>query len=207
MNKTNYDLNNPMERARAIKDSIMFFRQQETVLLCPAALSYKFNDSIEALSFVFYHTAEVDNRDVYIEAYLDQVGMYIRTSYGSYHLKRLSDFTYKYRPSEDEQFKIDTEKKIQLMEKEFNTRFSKQELESQMNHQALAIVNNGFIHTQIEDKLEHFLNQYFQGRWIEYTVESRQLDKISTQYTLKVKYDAGVFEIAKPSKLLCKSNK
>lgn len=207
MEEKKYDLNNPLERARMIRDSVMFFRQKQIMLVCPAALTYRFNDSIEALSYIFYHVAEVDDKDIYLEATLHHLGITIRTTYGIYHVKRLSDYNYKYSPHQDAIFKEDERKKIEIMEKEFNGAFSKQELEQRMENQSLAILDYSY-HTQIENKLEHFLNKYFQGRWKSYTVESRQLDKISTQYTLRVTYDTGsIFEINKPSnRLTCKSN-
>ena len=74
-----------------------------------------------------------------------------------------------------------------------------------MTNQALAILDNANMHTKIENKLEQFLNRYFNGQWLSYTVESRKLDAISTQYTLRVKYNSGeTIELNKPQTFLTK---
>lgn len=200
-NKEQYNLNNPMERARIILDSVKIFRCEKVILMAPASLTYTFNNVIEALEFVFYHTQEVDYRGTFLEAHITEkpCNIYIRSDYGSYMIKRLSDFEYKYDPNEDERFIQDEKFKIELMEREFNSQFSSKELEDRMTNQALAILDNNSMHTQIENKLEQFLNRYFNGQWTSYTVESRQLDSISTQYTLKVKYNTGeTIELNKP---------
>lgn len=200
-NKEQYNLNNPMERARIILDSVKIFRCEKVILMAPASLTYTFNNVIEALEFVFYHTQEVDYRGTFLEAHITEkpCNIYIRSDYGSYMIKRLSDFEYKYDPNEDERFIQDEKFKIELMEREFNSQFSSKELEERMTNQALAILDNNSMHTQIENKLEQFLNRYFNGQWTSYTVESRQLDAISTQYTLKVKYNSGeTIELKKP---------
>lgn len=206
-NKEQYNLNNPMERARIILDSVKIFRCEKVILMAPASLTYTFNNVIEALEFVFYHTQEVDYRGTFLEAHITEkpCNIYIRSDYGSYMIKRLSDFEYKYDPNEDERFIQDEKFKIELMEREFNSQFSSKELEDRMTNQALAILDNNSMHTQIENKLEQFLNRYFNGQWTSYTVESRQLDSISTQYTLKVKYNTGeTIELNKPQTSLTK---
>jgi hypothetical protein len=189
MEEKKYDLNNPIERARLIRDCVLFFKQEQIVLRCPGSLTYVFNDSIEALSFVFYHVAEVDIKDTYLDATLNNLGVNIQTTNGTYSIKHLSYYGYKYHPSQDITFIKDEHKKIELMNKEFNSIFSEQELEQRIENQSLTILDCSF-HTQIESKLEHFLNKYFQGRWKSYVVESQKLDSISTQYTLKITYDA-----------------
>lgn len=203
-NKEHYNLNNPMERARIILDSVRWFRTEKVILMAPAALTYTFNNVIEALEFVFYHTQEVDYRGTFLESHITEkpCNIYIRSDYGSYTIKKLSDFEYKYNPNEDERFIQDEKFKIELMEREFNSQFTPKELEDRMTNQALAILDNANMHTKIENKLEQFLNRYFNGQWLSYTVESRQLDSISTQYTLKVKYNSGeTIELNKPTSL------
>lgn len=206
-NKEQYNLNNPMERARIILDSVKNFRCEKVILMAPASLTYTFNNVIEALEFVFYHTQEVDYRGTFLEAHSTErpCNIYIRSDYGTYMIKKLSDFEYKYDPNEDKRFIQDEKFKIELMEREFNSQFSSKELEDRMTNQALAILDNNNMHTQIENKLEQFLNRYFNGQWLSYTVESRQLDSISTQYTLKVKYNSGeTIELKKPQTSLNK---
>jgi hypothetical protein len=170
--------------------------------MAPASLTYTFNNVIEALEFVFYHTQEVDYRGTFLETHITEnpCNIYIRSDYGSYMIKKLSDFEYKYDPNEDERFIQDEKFKIELMEKEFNQNFTSKELEDRMTNQALAILDNSNnMHTKIENKLEQFLNRYFNGQWLSYTVESRKLDAISTQYTLRVKYSSGeIIELNKP---------
>ena len=207
-NKEQYNLNNPMERARIILDSVNNFRCEKVILMAPASLTYTFNNVIEALEFVFYHTQEVDYRGTFLEAHIAEnpCNIYIRSDYGSYMIKKLSDFEYKYDPNEDERFIQDEKFKIELMEREFNSQFTPNELEDRMTNQALAILDdNSNMHTNIENKLEQFLNRYFNGQWLSYTVESRQLDAISTQYTLRVKYNSGeIIELNKPQTSLTK---
>lgn len=201
-NKEQYNLNNPMERARIILDSVNNFRCEKVILMAPASLTYTFNNVIEALEFVFYHTQEVDYRGTFLEAHISEkpCNIYIRSDYGPYTIKKLSDFEYKYDPDEDERFIQDEKFKIELMEREFNQNFTNKELEDRMTNQALAILDNSNnMHTKIENKLEQFLNRYFNSQWLSYTVESRKLDAISTQYTLRVKYNSGkIIELNKP---------
>ena len=207
-NKEQYNLNNPMERARIILDSVNNFRCEKVILMAPASLTYTFNNVIEALEFVFYHTQEVDYRGTFLEAHITErpCNIYIRTDYGSYTIKKLSDFEYKYDPDEDERFIQDEKFKIELMEREFNQNFTNKELEDRMINQALAILDNSNnMRTKIENKLEQFLNRYFNSQWLSYTVESRKLDAISTQYTLRVKYNSGkIIELNKPQSSLKK---
>lgn len=200
-NKEQYNLNNPMERARIIIDSLNNFKYKKVILMAPASLTYTFNNVVEALEFIFYHTQEVDYRGTFLEAHITEkpCNIYIRSDYGSYTIKRLSDFEYKYNPNEDERFVSDEKFKIELMEREFNSKFTNNELEDRMTNQALDMLNNSSMHTRIEYKLEQFLNRYFNGQWVSYCVESRQLDAISTQYTLRVKYNSGeTIELNKP---------
>ena len=93
-----------MERARIILDSVKIFRCEKVILMAPASLTYTFNNVIEALEFVFYHTQEVDYRGTFLEAHITEkpCNIYIRSDYGSYIIKKLSDFEYKYDPNEDE---------------------------------------------------------------------------------------------------------
>jgi hypothetical protein len=201
MQKEQYNLNNPMERARIILDSLNNFKNKKVILMAPASLTYTFNNVVEALEFVFYHTQEVDYRGTFLEAHITEkpCNVYIRSDYGSYTIKKLSDFEYKYDPNEDERFVSDEKFKIELMEREFNSQFTTNELEDRMTNQALDMLNDSNMHTRIEYKLEQFLNRYFNGQWLSYCVESRQLDAISTQYTLRVKYNSGeTIELNKP---------
>ena len=200
MQKEQYNLNNPMERARIILDSLNNFKNKKVILMAPASLTYTFNNVVEALEFVFYHTQEVDYRGTFLEAHITEkpCNVYIRSDYGSYTIKKLSDFEYKYDPNEDERFVSDEKFKIELMEREFNSQFTTNELEDRMTNQALDMLNDSNMHTMIEYKLEQFLNRYFNGQWLSYCVESRQLDAISTQYTLRVKYNSGETELNKP---------
>ena len=201
MQKEQYNLNNPMERARIILDSLNNFKNKKVILMAPASLTYTFNNVVEALEFVFYHTQEVDYRGTFLEAHITEkpCNVYIRSDYGSYTIKKLSDFEYKYDPNEDERFVSDEKFKIELMEREFNSQFTTNELEDRMTNQALDMLNDSNMHTMIEYKLEQFLNRYFNGQWLSYCVESRQLDAISTQYTLRVKYNSGeTIELNKP---------
>ena len=201
MQKEQYNLNNPMERARIIIDSLNNFKNKKVILMAPASLTYTFNNVVEALEFIFYHTQEVDYRGTFLEAHITEkpCNVYIRSDYGSYTIKKLSDFEYKYDPSEDERFVSDEKFKIELMEREFNSKFTTNELEDRMTNQALDMLNDSNMHTRIEYKLEQFLNRYFNGQWLSYCVESRQLDAISTQYTLRVKYNSGeTIELNKP---------
>lgn len=194
---TFYDLNNPIERAALIRDGIGNFGQEEIILSSQNNI-IKFNDIIETLSYVFYTS------ECFIECQLNNAGIMIKTEDSVFYIKRLSDIEYKYSPKFERRFKQDEEKKIQIMENEFNSRFTNQELESHIENQSLALVSPG-LHTKIEIKIEHFLNQYFNGRWTKYSIDSRRLDRISIQYTLKVTYDNGSFEINKPSnRLYCK---
>jgi hypothetical protein len=201
MQKEQYNLNNPMERARIIIDSLNNFKCKKVILMAPASLTYTFNNIVEALEFIFYHTQEVDYRGTFLEAHITErpCNVYIRSDYGSYTIKKLSDFEYKYDPNEDERFVSDEKFKIELMEREFNSQFTTNELEDRMTNQALDMLNDSNMHTMIEHKLEQFLNRYFNGQWLSYCVESRQLDAISTQYTLRVKYNSGeTIELNKP---------
>lgn len=191
MNK-NYELNNPVERARLISDTLQSFKDQQVILFAPAALTYTFNNIIEGICYVIYHTIEVDDRDIFMSCIYDDktYSIIIRTSYGSYILKLLSSCRFDYKPNEDELFINNDKAKINIMNDEFSSSFSTNELEQQVIDQSLAIVNTKKC---IDTKMERFLNRYFANRWQSYRVEARYDGK----YVLVVKYDGGQFELKK----------
>lgn len=204
MRKDFYDLNNPKERARLILDSVKYFKSEKVLLTGPAALIYTFNNVIEAIEFVFWHQ-HVDFESSFVESHIQErpACIYMRSTYGSYSINCLSYFEYEYKANDNEAFIKDQKAKLEIMEREFNSNFSNNELEEQMTNQALAILDNNSElqhNSAIDNKLESFLNRYFNHQWISYSVESMRLDNISTQYTLKVKYNTGeTIELRKPS--------
>ena len=198
-----YNLNNPTEAARMLTE-ITFDGE---VILSSSKEMYKFNTPSEALMYVLYNEKE------YISATLEDDRIHIVSPYENYDIRKLISYSYKDKETDnantettDKLFKEDNNKKLELMEKEFNGQFTTNELEKRLENQSLQILDITY-HTFIESKLERFLNKYFYGQWSSYSVESKQLDKISTQYTLKVVYDKGCFELNKPSNLICYSNK
>lgn len=199
-----YNLNNPTEAARMLAE-ITFDGE---VILSSSKEVYKFNTPSEAVMYVLYNEKE------FISATLEDDRIHITTHYESYDIRKLISYSYKESnnttntstETTDKLFKEDENKKLEFMEKEFNGQFSSKELDKRVENQALQILDVTY-HTYIESKLERFLNKYFYGRWVKYTVETRKLNDISTQYTLKVTYDKGGFELNKPSNLIACSNK
>jgi hypothetical protein len=194
-----YNLNNPTEAARMLAE-ITFDGE---VILSSSKEVYKFNTPSEAIMYVLYNEKE------FTSATLEDDRVHITTPYESYDIRKLISYSYKEttnvantETTTDKLFKEDENKKIELMEKEFNGCFTTNELEKRLENQSLQILDITY-HTFIESKLERFLNKYFYGQWSSYSVESRKLNDISTQYTLKVTYDKGGFELNKPSNLIC----
>jgi hypothetical protein len=194
-----YNLNNPTEAARMLAE-ITFDGE---VILSSSKEVYKFNTPSEAIMYVLYNEKE------FTSATLEDNKVHIVTPYESYDIRKLVSYSYKETNNTtntetitDKLFKEDENKKLEFMEKEFNGQFSSKELDKRVENQALQILDVTY-HTYIESKLERFLNKYFYGRWVKYTVETRKLNDISTQYTLKVTYDKGGFELNKPSNLIC----
>ena len=184
-----YNLNNPTEAARMLTE-ITFDGE---VILSSSKEMYKFNTPSEALMYVLYNEKE------YISATLEDDRIHIVSPYENYDIRKLISYSYKDKETDnantettDKLFKEDNNKKLELMEKEFNGQFTTNELEKRLENQSLQILDITY-HTFIESKLERFLNKYFYGQWSSYSVESKQLDKISTQYTLKVVYDKGCY--------------
>lgn len=198
-----YNLNNPTEAARMLAE-ITF---EGEVILSSSKEVYKFNTPSEAVMYVLYNEKE------FTSATLEDDRIHITTPYTSYDIRKLISYSYKETnntstssETTDKLFKEDDHKKLELMEKEFNGQFTTNELEKRLENQSIQILDITY-HTFIESKLERFLNKYFYGQWSSYSVESRKLDRISTQYTLKVTYDRGCFELNKPSNLIGCSNK
>lgn len=192
-----YNLNNPTEAARMLAE-ITF---EGEVILSSSKEVYKFNTPSEALMYVLYNEKE------FLSATLEDDRLHIVSPYESYDIRKLISYSYRETnntnsESTDKLFKEDETKKLEIMEKEFNGQFTTNELEKRLENQSIQILDITY-HTFIESKLERFLNKYFYGQWSSYSVESRKLDKISTQYTLKVTYDRGCFELNKPSNLIC----
>lgn len=194
-----YNLNNPTEAARMLAE-ITF---EGEVILSSSKEVYKFNTPSEAVMYVLYNEKE------FTSATLEDDRIHITTHYESYDIRKLISYSYKEtnntnsesETTTDKLFKEDDNKKLELMEKEFNGQFTTNELEKRLENQSIQILDITY-HTFIESKLERFLNKYFYGQWSSYSVESRKLDRISTQYTLKVTYDRGCFELNKPSNLI-----
>lgn len=193
----NYNLNNPMDRARLIIDALKLYKEEEVIVYAPACLTYRFDNVVEGIMWVIHHTVENDVRSVFLNCTLDNpyrsVGLIkITTSYGEYKVNPMQLYKYKYVPSEDEYFRNDEKAKIDILNREFSSQFSQQELEVQRVNQALEILNvNDSRSLNVSKKIERLLNKYFQDRWTSYTVEREELDSKSVQYTLKVKYDTN----------------
>lgn len=200
-NDNNYNLSNPMERSRIIMESMKRFSNEQIIVSVPGNEPHIFKNCLDAFMFVFWHVDTVDCQGQYIRANLGNINssnfyVSIETDQGNYLVRMLKSYYYDYE--QDKTFARDEATKVKMMEREFNSRFSETELDTAMVNQSLNIIDTNNFKTAIEDKIEEMLNRYFTGRWYSYSVETRKLDNISTQYTLKIKYDAGIIQLNKP---------
>jgi hypothetical protein len=106
-----YDLNNPIDRARLICDAREHdkFGEREVIVYAPASLNHHFKNVVEAISFIIWHAKEVDaiGDERFISCRIinqksSDIGISIVVALGefsqSYLVKRLDSLDFHYRP-------------------------------------------------------------------------------------------------------------
>lgn len=109
-----YDLNNPLDRARLICDAREHdkFGEREVIVYAPAALDHHFKNVLEAILFVLWHVKEVDamGDERFISCRIinqksRDIGISIVVALGefsqSYLIKRLDSLDFYYRPAKE----------------------------------------------------------------------------------------------------------
>lgn len=110
-----YDLNNPVDRARLICDAREHdkFGEREVIVYAPAALNHHFKNVVEAISFVIWHAKEVDamGDERFISCRIinqksSDIGISVAVALGdefsqSYLIKRLDSLDFRYHPAEE----------------------------------------------------------------------------------------------------------
>lgn len=109
-----YDLNNPVDRARLICDAREHdkFGEREVIVYAPASLNHHFKNVVEAISFVIWHAKEVDT--IGDERFIScriinqksrDIGISVVVALGefsqSYLIKRLDSLDFYYRPAKE----------------------------------------------------------------------------------------------------------
>ena len=109
-----YDLNNPIDRARLICDAREHdkFGEREVIVYAPASLNHHFKNVVEAISFVIWHAKEVDamGDERFISCRIinqksADIGISIVVALGefsqSYLVKRLDSLDFHYCPAKE----------------------------------------------------------------------------------------------------------
>ena len=98
--KTNFNLENVLERAQLIKVSNNIFGNEEKVFMkCSDSLSYVFNNITEAIIFILYRVKEIDYSGTFTKCRIGNINskdvyLSIKTDVESYIIKTLNSYLY-----------------------------------------------------------------------------------------------------------------
>lgn len=184
--KKTYNLENSIERGDFIRDSFRIFNNEQVLMTCSDCLTYVFDNTCEAISYIIHRVKEVDYIGYFKEAYFFNIntrdmGVYIKTDLEAYTIKTLESYRY-----------ISEEKRVKEENKElkFFLEDSKQKFAESINSKVKLIkAELESINFSDETKVTKILNRYFGNGWKSYWYTTNQLTQSSVEVILNVVLD------------------
>ena len=180
--KKTYNLENSIERGDFIRDSFRIFNNEQVLMTCSDCLTYVFDNTCEAISYIIHRVKEFDYIGYFKEAYLFNIntrdmGVYIKTDLEAYTIKTLESYRY-----------VSEEKRVKEENKElkFFLGDSKEKFAESINSKVKLIKAELEAIDFSDTKVTKILNRYFGNGWKSYWYTTNQLTQSSVEVILNV---------------------
>lgn len=180
--KKTYNLENSIERGDFIRDSFRIFNNEQVLMTCSDGLTYVFDNTCEAISFIIHRVKEIDCIGYFKDSWFFNVntrdmGVYIKTDVETYTIKTLESYRY---VSENKRVKEENK------ELKFFLGDSKEKFAESIRSKTKLIKAELETSDWSEEKVTKILNRYFGKEWRSYWYTTNQLTSSSVEVILNV---------------------